>query len=61
MVEVEVCQVKRHDWGDGQPARLVVVEGCAECEQADDELVEAMGGDESWRLPKAQRIRRADG
>lgn len=61
MVEVAACQVKLHDWGDGKPARVVVVEGCDECKAADDSLVESMGGDESWRLPKAQRLRGHDG
>lgn len=54
MVEVEVCRHKRHDFSDGKPVRLVVVEGCKECKLADDELAENLG--ERWRLPKAQTI-----
>lgn len=61
MLEVEACKVKEHDSSDGKPLAMVVVPGCAACKAADDSLVEAMDGDESWRLPKAQRIRRADG
>lgn len=55
MVEVEVCKAKHHDWSDGKPVRLVVVEGCKHCAAADDELAEAMGSPR-WRLPKAQTI-----
>lgn len=58
MAEVEVCKVKERDPfldESGKPFEMVVVLGCEACEAADDALVEAMDGDDMWRLRRVRR------
>jgi len=54
MTEVEVCKVKQHKH-NGEPFEMVVVLGCEAWEAADDALVEAMDGDDMWRLRRVRR------
>lgn len=60
-MEVEACKAKEYDAEDGKPFEVVVVLGCAACEDVDDALVKRLDGDEMWRLRRVRRTEHGEG